>query len=182
MAEDTGAPGEGDAPAEDTATEDTQTDDLGEGGRKALQEERSARRKAEKETKALADRLAKLEEANQSEAEKAIAAAREEGKREALTAANARILRAEISAVAAGKLADPSDALSFLDLSEFEIGDDGEVDRKAIASAIDALVKQKPYLAADAKSQPGAGGGGARPDSASAKDDPLLAAIKAKIG
>lgn len=63
-------------------------------------------------------------------------------------AANQKILRAEVRAAAAGKLADPSDAHKFLDLGQFEVGEDGDVDQDEIADAIDDLLKDKPYLAA----------------------------------
>jgi len=57
-------------------------------------------------------------------------------------------VRAEVRAAAAGKLADPSDALRFLDLAQFEVGEDGDIDQDEIADAIDELLTQKPYLAA----------------------------------
>lgn len=66
----------------------------------------------------------------------------------ALTKANARILKAETRAVAAGRLADPEDALRYLNLADFQVGDDGEVDRAAVTAAVEELVKSKPYLAA----------------------------------
>ena len=66
----------------------------------------------------------------------------------ALEKANQRIVRAEVRAAAAAKLADPTDALLYIDLAQFEVGDDGEVDASAVANAVDALVKSKPYLAA----------------------------------
>ncbi|OQQ32272.1 hypothetical protein A6411_10725 [Prescottella equi] len=62
--------------------------------------------------------------------------------------ANRRIISAEVRAAAATKLADPSDAHKFLDLDQFEVGEDGEVDQDEIADAIDDLLKDKPYLAA----------------------------------
>lgn len=67
---------------------------------------------------------------------------------EALQKANDRIRRSEVKAAAAGKLADPSDAYKFLDLASFEVDDDGNVDEDEIADAIDELIKEKPYLAA----------------------------------
>lgn len=67
----------------------------------------------------------------------------------AVDKANARIVRAEVKAAAAKHLADPADALKFLDLAEFEVSADGDVDGDAIAAAIEALVKSKPYLAAE---------------------------------
>ena len=84
--------------------------------------------------------------------------------------ANARILRSEIKAAAAGKLADPKDALRFLDLDKFEVDTDGEVDEDEIAEAIDDLLKKKPYLAAAAQSGrrrfEGGADGGARKGAA----------------
>ncbi|MFC9786441.1 hypothetical protein [Rhodococcus sp. NPDC127528] len=62
--------------------------------------------------------------------------------------ANQKILRAEVRAAAANKLADPSDAYKFLDLAQFEVGEDGDVDQGEIADAINDLIQSKPYLAA----------------------------------
>ena len=67
-------------------------------------------------------------------------------KDEALAAANQRILKAEVRAAASGKLADPADALRYLDLSKFTVTDDGSVDSQAIANSIGELLEQKPYL------------------------------------
>lgn len=66
----------------------------------------------------------------------------------ALAKANERILRAEVRAIATGKLADPADALRLLDLTDFSVSDDGEVDQKKVEAAIADLVEKKPYLAA----------------------------------
>ena len=73
---------------------------------------------------------------------------RAQAEADAIGKANQRIVRAEVRAAAAAKLADPTDALLYIDLDQFEVGDDGEVDASAVASAVDALVKSKPYLAA----------------------------------
>ncbi|HEY7429252.1 MAG TPA: hypothetical protein VH641_00810 [Streptosporangiaceae bacterium] len=108
-------------------------------------------------------------EASRTEQEKAVAAARGEGKAEAQAAANDRLLRAEIRAAAAGKLADPGDAVRLLDLSQFTVGEDGEIDGNAIEAAIGQLVKDKPYLAADAKRFQGTGDGGPREPANSPK-------------
>ena len=111
----------------------------------------------------------KLAEQNRTEAEKAIAAARAEGKSEAQKAANDRLLKADVRALAAGKLADPADAVRLLDLSQFTVGEDGETDEKAIAAAIDQLVKDKPYLAAKPTGFQGTGDGGARSNGSGPK-------------
>lgn len=137
----------------------TGSGDLGDAGKRALNIERDAREAAEKEAKAAKAELEKLRAASMSEQEKAVAAARTEGKTEALKTANARLLAAEVKAAAAGKLADPSDAVSMLDLSKFEIDDDGNVDLKAVSAAIAKLIEKKPYLAAN---RPGSFDGGAR--------------------
>lgn len=120
--------------------------ELGEGGKKALDDERRARKEAEREAKAAKDELDKLRAATMSDSEKAIAEAKAEGRKEALSEANARLVRAEIKSAAAGKLADPQDAAHFLgDLNRF-VDDKGDIREKDITTAIDELVKSKPYL------------------------------------
>jgi hypothetical protein len=86
-------------------------------------------------------------------------------KDEALAAANARILKAEVRAAAAGKLNDPTDALAHIDLTSFEVGEDGDVDSDAIGSAISDLISKKPYLAAQGGRFQGSADGGARNDT-----------------
>lgn len=102
------------------------------------------------EAETLRGELAKLQGKEAEYEEQAKARAVEA---EALAKANGRILKAEVRAAAAGKLHDPADALRHLDLSDFEVGDDGEVDTAAVTEAIEALVKSKPYLAAQGGSQ-----------------------------
>lgn len=119
-----------------------------------------------------AEEFDKLQEATKSETEKAVEKARKEAEAAARAESNktweTRVVRSEVRVAAAGKLADPEDAVRFLDLSTFKVDDNGEVDGKAIAAAIDELVKTKPYLAAngtrgtrdfDAGSRTPAGGG-----------------------
>lgn len=95
---------------------------------------------------------AELAKAQGREAEYAADQERIKAKREAdaaaIAKANTRILKAEIRAVAAARLADPEDALHYLDLADFQVGEDGEVDRNAVTAAVEELVKSKPYLAA----------------------------------
>lgn len=91
-------------------------------------------------------------------------------RREAETAASKkaaqRIVKAEVRAAAAGKLADPADAYKFLDLDEFEVDDDGNVNEDDIADAIDDLVKKKPYLAVqDGRRFKGSADGGTRKEA-----------------
>jgi hypothetical protein len=122
---------------------------LGDPGKKALDamkaEKRAALQEARDAKAQLAEALARIDGK-----EKEFAAEQERRKVEAdaLAKANERILKAEVRAAAAGVLEDPTDALLFLDLSQFEVGDDGDVDTAAVKAAIVDLAKSKPRLAA----------------------------------
>ena len=175
MADDTPTPDPSGDPTPDPTTD---APDLGDAGKAAIKAERQARATAEREAKALKARLDELETANLNEVDKAIKAARDEATSAALSTANSRILRAEVKALAAGKLADPGDAVNLIDLSEFSVDDDGNVDAKAITSAIDELVQAKPYLApAGARPAP-LPGGGARPTGGNSIDDAIRRAVR----
>lgn len=167
------------APPAPAASDD---EPLGEPGKAALKAERARAAKAEKELKKLRDEAAAREAEAMSESEKAIAAAKAEGVSEATAAANRRIVRSEVKALAAKKLNDPADAVAMLDLDQFEVDGDGEVDEEAITAALDALVAAKPYLAASPR--PGGAGdadAGARtpPPGAGTLDDQIKDAEKA---
>lgn len=149
-------------------------DDLGEAGKRALEAERGSRRAAENRAKALETELAKFRESSMSEQEKAIAAARREATAEAGVAFNRRLVQAEVRAAAAGKLADPEDAVRFLNLDEFEVGSDGDVDKKAITSAIERLLKGKPYLSGSATRPTGDADQGARGGPAGSSMNDLI--------
>lgn len=139
--------------APDTTTaEPGGSDGLGDAGKKALaamkEREKAARAEARELKKRLADLEAAASAADKTPDEQALEAARREAEAAALAKANERILRSEVKAAAAGKLADPSDALAYLDLSEFEVDESGNVDSSEIAEAISELLERKPYLAA----------------------------------
>lgn len=70
-------------------------------------------------------------------------------KREAdvLAKANKRIISAEIRAQAADLFADKEDAIRFLDLSDYDVNEDGEVDGKSIERDLKDLLRRKPHLA-----------------------------------
>lgn len=148
-------------------------EDPAEGLKKALRAERLARREAEREAR---DLKAERDNANKEPAEQALDLARREAAAEATSAANKRILRSEVRAAAKGRLADPSDAFAYLDLDEFEVGEDGDVDSEAIEDAISDLLKRKPYLAADTGEKfrggadQGARGKGSAPSQLSKED------------
>lgn len=140
------------------------SDQLGDPGKRALasmkeklKNERARRRELEAR---LAESVKPVDDGEDTPDAETI---RREAERKALQAANARILRSEVKAAAAGKLADPGDALRLLDIDQFEVGDDGEIDEDEIADAIDDLLKKKPYLAAQsARRFQGTGDGGSR--------------------
>lgn len=105
-----------------------------------------------KELTPKAQRLDEIEAANATELEKAVKAARDEERRTVGQTYNRRIAAAEIKAAAGSKFNDPADAVAYLnDEIDSFVGDDGEVDSKAVAKAVDTLLKAKPYLAAAAE-------------------------------
>ncbi|GAA3854214.1 hypothetical protein GCM10023084_05510 [Streptomyces lacrimifluminis] len=142
--------------ADDDGDEDEGADDLGDKGKRALASMKGKWKSERDKRKELEDQLAQQGSADEAET------VRRKAEQDALAKANARILRAEVKAAAAGKLADPADAFKFLDLDQFEVDDDGNVDSDEVADAIDELIKSKPYLAAaTAKRFQGTGDGGA---------------------
>lgn len=136
---------------------------LGEAGQRALVREREAAAEARREAAAVKAELETLRAAHQTDQEKALTAARAEGAAEVSAKFANQVLLSEIRVAAAGKLADPTDAVRLLDLTKFTVAADGTVDVTAITSAIDALVQSKPYLAAGkSPAAPGSGDQGRR--------------------
>lgn len=149
----------------DDTTTDTTTDaaesttepvegeeDLRDAGKKALDAMKQKLREAEKqarESRAELERARREAELRDKPAEEqALEAARAEARAEALAKANERILRSELKAAASGKLADPTDAALFIDLTQFDVSGDGDVDSDALNDAIAELIQRKPHLAA----------------------------------
>jgi len=136
---------------------------------RSRQNEKAAKANADaaKEAAAVKAELDALKAASEGrEAEHQAAVEAQRLKDEALAVANERILKAEVRAAAASKLTDPQDALRFLNLSDFEVGSDGEVDASQVAKAIDDLIASKPYLAAQGGQRfQGSADGGARNDA-----------------
>lgn len=139
-------------PADNAVDEVEGADALGDPGKKALdsmkgkwQGERDKRRELER-------RLAELEKPAAGAAPDPDALLRQ-AEQTALARVHERIVRAEVKAAAAGKLADPADAYRFLDLSQIEVDADGNVDADEVADAIADLLKNKPYLAAQGGTQ-----------------------------
>ena len=156
------------AAAADDAGDNAGAESLGDAGKKALDSMKAKWRAAETAAKDSATEFAAYKAtAEGREAEHKLDQDNQKVRDDALSAANQRILKAEVRAAAATKLADPADALRFLDLSSFEVGEDGEIDAATVASAIDDLIASKPYLAAQGgKRFQGSADGGARNDAA----------------
>jgi hypothetical protein len=106
--------------------------ELGDAGKKALAEERAARKAAESE----ANRLRRANAANKGSDLEAI---REEIRAEF----NAERLKDKVALAAAGRLADPSDAARFLELDSLSADKPDE-----IKAALEKLLTDRPYLAA----------------------------------
>ncbi len=130
------------------------TDALGDKGKQALDRMKAERNTARDQLNAFKNlglTPEKLQELIGKSAEDAKAAEDARTKRDAesaaLVKANERLVRAEIKAAASGKLTNPALAIRLLDLSSFDVDDDGEVDATAIAAAIDELITKEPYLA-----------------------------------
>lgn len=143
-------------PAEEIDTDDPEgAEALGDPGKKAL-DTMKGKLKAEREKRrALEARLAEMDKpADGAPPDQELLVRQAE--QTAMVRVNERIVRAEVRAAAAGKLADPADAYRFLDLSQFEVDDDGNVDGDEVSDAIEDLLKSKPYLAAQ-------GGGTTKP-------------------
>lgn len=139
-------------------------------------------RKNEREAKRLRSELEKAQQASMSEQEKAVAQAKAAGFTEGQSAATVRLRRAEVRAAASGLLADPDDAVHLLDLEKYLPNDDGDFDRKVMEADITALVKAKPYLGAMPGNGSGEGGPRGKPQPHALNGDPLLGALKSKLG
>lgn len=117
-------------------------DALGDAGKQALNRMKE-RLRTERQRRIAAEQ--KLHEGADADDPERI---RREATETANKRANARIVSAEIRAAATGRLADPADALAFVDLDQFDVDDDGSVDQTDIRAAIDDLIAAKPHLAA----------------------------------
>lgn len=132
---------------------------------KAYEAEKAKRRE-------LAQKL-REQEASQPEPDPVDAdAIKAQAEKEANARVAERIVRTEMKAAAKGRIADPNDALLFIDLKQFDVADDGSVNETDLNDAIEELLKQKPYLAAQSRRFQDSADGGSRNDSA--KREPTL--------
>lgn len=147
---------------------------LGDAGKKALDAMKAERNAANSRVKALEKELARFQQAAMTDAERAVAEAETRGRASALGEFGQKLARAKFDALAGRRNADAdtTKVLEFVDLSRF-VGDDGELDEKAIADAVERLVPAPP-------SGPPAFDGGAR-KSPSAPTD-MNALIRRQLG
>lgn len=153
-------------------------DSLGDAGAKALKLMKE-QVKAERARRVAAEQKVQDAAAVTEAEQKAVAE-----QRERVAKANRRVVGAELRAAAAGKLADPTDALAFIDLDTFDVDDDGNVDAQDIADAITDLLTRKPHLAVQdgtTKIAPD-GSQGATPAPAALNGDGLQDALEAVLG
>lgn len=119
-------------PAPATGTDEP----LGDAGKGALQAERKAARDAIKRAEAAERELEALRTANQSDQEKALAAARKEGATEAQARADAKVRRSEVRRVlATAGCVDVDIAAMASDFAELPVTEEGDVEGldKAVA-------------------------------------------------
>lgn len=130
-----------DSTTEDQPVEAPAKDDLGDPGKKALEAERTARREAEKQRKALERELEQVRTANLSDAEKAVAEAEKRGEQNGIRRMAERLVREKFVAHAARRNPeyDATAVLDDLNLGRY-LGDDGEPDVDALSAAVDRLV------------------------------------------
>jgi hypothetical protein len=128
------------------------------GRRREVREAMTATERARSELAAEVERREQLERARESDAERAVREAREE-ERQRLTAEHDQAREGErrehrhaiatlaIKAHAAGKFADPDDAVRLLPLEELLAIEDERDRERAVDEALDKLLEAKPYLA-----------------------------------
>lgn len=185
MADDTSTTDTPDQDGAATATDqdDTSTaataDPLGDAGKRAIAEERRKAKEAVARAKAAEAELAKVRQADMSEAEKMAAEAEQRGRQAAMSEMGQRLVRAEFRAVAAGRVANLDALLDDLNLAKF-VDEDGEPDTKAIAKAVERYAPPADDSRAPGP-RPDLSQGGTRNQTALNSDE-LTNALKAAVG
>lgn len=152
----TGAQGNDDDDADNDADDDTpDKDGLTAGGRRLIEAERDAAktakralspwRKLERDFQKSPDEIRAILEGRDSQSTDADSI-RRDAESAATQKVNARLVRAEVKALATASFADPSDAHLYVNLEDIDVDDDGEVDTKAIEDALKDVLRRKPHL------------------------------------
>lgn len=121
---------------------------LGEGGIRALQAERDRATELQRQLTAVTGERDQLRSATQTEHERAVTTAREEGKAEVTQTMNRHLVAAKIEAAAATKgFHDPTDAVASLGERFGEITvTNGAPDAQQVTAMVEALATTKPHL------------------------------------
>ncbi|WP_017612109.1 hypothetical protein [Nocardiopsis salina] len=171
--DDQGEPGDGEGEPEGAAQ-------LGDPGKKALAAQKQKWRSERDKRRELEKQLAEATKTKGDGDEPTPDQIRADAEQAATAKANRRIVKAELKAAAAGRLADPSDVNAFIDLDQFEVDGDGELDADEISEAITDLLTRKPHLASGEKRRfQGGGDGGAGRDSKPRSLDQQIAEAEA---
>lgn len=133
-----------------------------------------------KQNATAARELETLRQSAMSDQEKAVSAAKAEGRTEALREAGTRLVDAEVRAAAAGRNVDTDALLEGLDRTKF-LDDDGEPDRDAITAWIDRIApaeQERGFAAPNLEQGTRSNGAGAL----ALGSDPLTQTLKNKLG
>lgn len=143
--------GGSDVEPEAAEPEEVQEDDgeddapLGPAGERALEAVKAKEKAARAELRALKAELAALK--TPKEGDETPEQVQERIRQDVAREFNERLVSAEVRASAAGLFADPEDAVTFLDLSEFDVDASGRVDASDVEDALKDLLARKPHLA-----------------------------------
>jgi len=136
-------------PAPPPPDDDDDDDRLSVNARRALRSVRTERNAALEARRAAEERAQALQ--------KELAGA--QGRLRTVDTLKRSVLEQAVGAAAAGRLADPADAMRLIDLSDVQVDDEGKIDTAKLREKVDALVRSKPYLAANGRPSPLPGGG-----------------------
>lgn len=128
-------------------------------------------RKHERDAKKATRELEQVRKANQTEQERAIEAAKDEGRKSALVDAGQRLAAAEIKAALSNVVPDPKAIVEDLNLAKY-VNDDGEVDEDAVKALRDK------YAALGGGKKPPSFDGGAKDKDAPSGGSFLTQAIR----
>lgn len=156
-------------------------DQLGDAGKKALDATKQKWKAERDRRRELEQKLADATKPKAGDGEPTAEQIRADAETAATAKANRRIIRAELKAAAAGKLADPADVNHFIDLDQFEVDADGDPDADEITEAIKDLLTRKPHLAAgpQRRFQGGGDGGAGRGSKPPSLDEQIRTAEQA---
>lgn len=126
---------------------------LGEAGERALNAMKQKERETRAKLRAAQAELAALKAPK--EGEETPEQIRERVEQDVAKRYNERLVRAEVKASAAASFADPDDAVAFLNMGDFDVDADGNVDPHDIEDALKDLLAKKPHLAKQDTTQRG---------------------------